>query len=217
MASGEKMSKSLGNIVTVGDLLDAGHRGEALRLALISAHYRKPLEWSTELIEDCDAQLEKFYHALEWDNLIEEREVKASEADAQVVRALSQDLDTPRAIQRLNQLANECDELSHRKWFLQSRDEDSSEVRQALRDASARLRASGWLLGLDLSATKSRSFQKIRRGVDDDQRIRERVAERTAAKKARDFATADRIRDELEAEGIRLFDDSDGETTWRRE
>jgi cysteinyl-tRNA synthetase len=217
MASGEKMSKSLGNIVTVGDLLDAGHRGEALRLALISAHYRKPLEWSTELIEDCDAQLEKFYHALEWDNLIEEREVKASEADAQVVRALSQDLDTPRAIQRLNQLANECDELSHRKWFLQSRDEDSSEVRQALRDASARLRASGWLLGLDLSATKSRSFQKIRRGVEDDQRIRERVAERTAAKKARDFATADRIRDELEAEGIRLFDDSDGETTWRRE
>src|SRR4051794_22933422 len=71
MAGAQKMSKSLGNVVTVGELLSEGHRGETLRLALLSAHYRKPLEWGPKLIAESDTFLEKFYHSMEWDSLTE--------------------------------------------------------------------------------------------------------------------------------------------------
>jgi cysteinyl-tRNA synthetase len=214
MAGSEKMSKSLGNVVTVAELLEQGHRGETLRLALLSAHYRKPLEWSSDLIRQTDADLEKFYHALEWEDLAEEKQVQADEADDQVISVLCEDIDTPRAIQRLHQLANECEDLSHSKWSKESRGEDVTAVRKALRNASARLLASGWLLGLDLSATKSRSFQKIRRGVVE-LRIPELMAARTEARRRRDFAEADRIRGYLEAGGIELKDNPDGTTDWR--
>jgi cysteinyl-tRNA synthetase len=214
MAGSEKMSKSLGNVVAVGELLEQGHRGEALRLALLSAHYRKPLEWGPELIAECDTHLEKFYHSLEWDDLGEEQRVGADEVDEHVLAALCEDLDTPRAIQRLHQIANECRDLSHDKWSKESRGNDASVTRRLLRNASARLRASGWLLGLDLSVTKSRSFEKIRRGVVE-LRIPELVAARDEARKCGDYAEADRIRAELADEGIILEDTAAG-TTWRR-
>src|SRR3990170_5911488 len=92
----EKMSKSLGNIVTVGDLLAAGHRGETLRLALLSAHYRSPLPWTESLIAQSKAILDRWYRLL--------GDVEPNERDiAPFVEALNDDLNTPKAISVLNE------------------------------------------------------------------------------------------------------------------
>jgi cysteinyl-tRNA synthetase len=93
MAGGEKMSKSLGNVVSVGELLDQGHKGETLRLALLSAHYRQPLEWSAQLIAQSKATLDRLYRGV--------GDAAAGEADAGVVEALADDLNTPLALARL--------------------------------------------------------------------------------------------------------------------
>ena len=93
MAGTEKMSKSLGNVVTVADLLAQGHRGETLRLALMSAHYRQPLDWSAQLVAQSKATLDRLYRSV--------GESEASEPDAGVVEALGDDLNTPLALARL--------------------------------------------------------------------------------------------------------------------
>ncbi len=172
MAGGEKMSKSLGNVVTVGELLEQGHKGETLRLALLSAHYRQPLEWSSSLIAQSKATLDRLYRAA--------GEAEAGEIDAGVADALADDLNTPLALSRL-----------------------------AAIDDPATLRASANLLGL-LEGSASAWFQG-----EGDARIDALISERAEAKKNRDFAAADRIRDELAAEGVLLEDGPQG-TTWRR-
>lgn len=194
----EKMSKSLGNIITPAELLEQGHRGETLRLALLSAHYRQPLAWTDELIAQAKATLDRLYRSV--------GDAEAGEVDAGVVDALSDDLNTPLALSRLS----------------------------AIEDPVV-LKASAALLGL-LSLkgedwAKGRLPQTIRVAVLENEQtffppsvssglsedhIEARIAERTEAKKNRDFATADRIRDELKAEGILLEDGASG-TTWRRE
>ena len=93
MAGGEKMSKSLGNVVSVGELLEQGHKGETLRLALLSAHYRQPLEWSASLIAQSKATLDRLYRAT--------GDAEAGEPDPGVVEALADDLNTPLALARL--------------------------------------------------------------------------------------------------------------------
>jgi len=173
MAS-DKMSKSLGNIVTVDQLLAQGHRGEVLRFALLIGQYRQPLEWSGQLIAQAKATLDGLYRTA--------GNAESDEIDQAVVEALSDDINTPLALARLNAI-----------------------------DDPAVLKASAALLGL-LDSTADEWF----RGGADGTIIEARIAERAAAKKARDFATADRIRDELKAEGI-ILEDGPGGTTWRRE
>ncbi|HEY0115196.1 MAG TPA: cysteine--tRNA ligase [Allosphingosinicella sp.] len=95
MAGSEKMSKSLGNVVLVGELLEQGHRGETLRLGLLSAHYRQPLEWSGALVAQSKATLDRLYRNGGSDG-------EGSAPDAGVVEALCDDLNTPLALARLS-------------------------------------------------------------------------------------------------------------------
>jgi cysteinyl-tRNA synthetase len=98
MAGGDKMSKSLGNVVTVGELLEQGHRGEVLRLALLSAHYRQPLEWSDALVSQSKATLDRLYRTA--------GDARPSAADPGVIAALADDLNTPLALARLLSLTD---------------------------------------------------------------------------------------------------------------
>jgi cysteinyl-tRNA synthetase len=120
MAGSEKMSKSLGNVVTVEDLLEQGHKGETLRLALLSAHYRQPLEWSDQLVAQSRATLDRLYRSA--------GEAEAGEADQSVLEALADDLNTPLALSRLAAIDDPAVlkasarllgllEQSHSAWF----------------------------------------------------------------------------------------------------
>jgi cysteinyl-tRNA synthetase len=168
----EKMSKSIGNIVTVGELLEQGHRGEVLRLALLSAHYRQPLSWTQSLVAQSKTVLDRLYRAA--------GDAEPGEPDAEVLAALADDLNTPLALARLSAI-----------------------------DDPASLKGSAQLMGL-LTEGADQWF----RG-DGDDRVQGLIAARAEAKARRDFAEADRIRDELMSEGIVLEDGPSG-TTWRR-
>ena len=169
----EKMSKSLGNVITPEELLKK-HHGETLRLSLLSAHYRQPLPWTEALIAQSKATLDRLYRAAGY--------AEPGEIDPAFVEALSDDLNTPLALSRLIAI-----------------------------DDPATLKASAQLLGL-LTVSPEEWFQ----GDGDSGDIDAKIAARAEAKKNRDFAEADRIRDALKAEGILLEDGPTG-TTWRRE
>ena len=196
---GEKMSKSLGNVRTIRELLKR-YRGEALRFALLSAHYRSPLNFSTELLDRAETALTGFYTAL--------RAVQGLEPDTEVAlesepfyRALCDDLNTPLAISELHALARALNKAS-------------AGEKPALK---ARLLAAGKLLGI-LDQDPSAWLQSARSSAPEvlsAEAIDALLAQRTAAKKARDYARADEIRDTLTAAGILLEDGPEG-TLWRR-
>jgi len=193
--SGEKMSKSLGNVVLLKDLLEEWD-GEVVRFALLSGHYRMPLDWTPDLLAQAKATLDRIYGALGrvWD--AEDVPPK----DMSVQTALADDLNTPEALAALSALATKANTISGAG--------DTDGIPQAKAD----LLAAGTLLGLLQSAPAD--WAKGTDG-DDNARIDAMVAARIAARAAKDWAESDRIRDELKAEGIEIMDRADG-ASWRR-
>lgn len=191
---GAKMSKSVGNVSLVHDLLDQ-HPPEALRYALLSAHYRQPLDWSDNLIEQSVRTLDRLYGTL---RDLADVPVIQPMVPVAVEAALCDDLNTPAALAELARIAGEA------------RKADSPLTRANLK---AELLGGGELLGLlqqDPAAWFSRGSAE-----GDDARIQALVDERNAAKQARDFARADAIRKQLADEGVLLEDTAQG-VRWRR-
>jgi len=189
----EKMSKSLGNFVTVHELREQGVPGEVMRLALLSTHYRDPLDWTEEKLQQARASLDRWYRAL---SLSPAGPVEATVPPA-VMDALKDDLNTPLAISHLHDIAGAI-----------YRETDRHQRQQL----QAELAGGGRLLGL-LDAEPQ---AWLRSGAADAGQIEARIAERAQARKERRFTDADRIRADLAAEGVVLEDRPDGTTDWRR-
>ncbi|MBI1360841.1 MAG: cysteine--tRNA ligase [Alphaproteobacteria bacterium] len=188
----EKMSKSIGNVKLVHELLQH-YAGETMRLALLSAHYRKPLDWTSDLLDQSKATLDRLYNAF---RRIGSAEDVVAEPPAGVIAALSDDLNTPQALAELAALATAANKAERADWPR----------------LKAELRASGAMLGL-LQADPE---DWARGGASEDAaRIDALVAARVAARAAKDFAEADRIRNQLASEGVEIMDGPKG-STWRR-
>jgi cysteinyl-tRNA synthetase len=186
---GEKMSKSLGNFVTIAELLE-NWDGEVLRYALLSGHYRSPLNWSGSLLEQARTSLDRLYGALRDAG----DPVGDGDPDPDLLACLDDDLNTPEALAVLHRLA-------------------ASVRRDGTPDAALRLRASAARLGL-LERTARDYFHGGAAGPEESE-IEKIIAARQEARAARDFARADALRDELLAMGIELEDTPQG-PRWKR-
>ncbi|MEE4162811.1 MAG: cysteine--tRNA ligase [Woeseiaceae bacterium] len=191
----EKMSKSLGNVLLVHDLVKL-FPGEVIRLALLSAHYRQPLDWSDETLRSAREKLDRLYGAVRGIELSEAALAAAEPPDA-VIEALEDDLNTPRAMAAFFELARELNKA-----------EDDAE-RQRL---AAQMYATGRLLGF-LSEDADAWFTGD--GDMPAEEIESLLEERRRARADKDFAKADEIRDRLAGSGVQIEDGAGG-TIWRR-
>ena len=192
--SREKMSKSLGNIKTVHALL-ADAPGEALRWALLSAHYRQPLDWSDETVAQAKRTLDGAYRAL---GEVVSVDAKATKAPAAMLEALDDDLNTPKAMAEIAALVKALNSAS-----------DAGEKARL----KGELIAAGALLGV-LQQDPAAWFANQTKAVDADA-IEKLIADRNDARKARDFKEADRLRAAIAAIGVVIEDRPDGSTKWR--
>jgi len=193
----DKMSKSLGNFFTVRELL-VKYPGEAIRLALLSAHYRQPLDFSPEAVEKAKAKLDRWYGALRTVHAVQD---SFEGGDLPVEEALLDDLNTPEAITRTDELVT----------LLNSTDAAEQQI-----PIKAQLIGAGHALGL-LQQDPEAWFkgQPAGQSGPSDADIDQQIAARLAARKAKNFAESDRIRDSLAAQGVILEDGPSG-TAWRR-
>jgi cysteinyl-tRNA synthetase len=202
LVGGEKMAKSAGNFLTVQDILAHGPwAGEAFRLLLLRTHYRGELDYSQAALEEARRELDRFYRAL---SKLGETEAEGGETPHPVEappfeQALADDLNTPLALATLHHLVSAVNEALARG--------DTA----GLPHLKGRILACGALLGL-LDKAPSAWF---RGEAGDAEAIEAAIAARLAARKAKDWAEADRIRQELAARGVLLEDGPEG-TSWRR-
>jgi cysteinyl-tRNA synthetase len=174
--------------------LEQGWQGETIRWALLSAHYRAPLDWSEDLLRQAQASLDRLYGAV---LRLKEAEAANVEPPSALAEALADDLNTPAAIAELSALATAANVAK-------------KPAEQA--QAKGQLLAAARLLGVlqeDPERWFRASFGEQAAGIDA------LVAERVAARQAKDYAKSDRIRDELAARGVEIMDSAGG-STWRR-
>ena len=190
----EKMSKSIGNIITPRELLEQGWQGETIRYALLSAHYRAPLDWNEDLLEQAQKSLDRIYGAA---LRLKDVEAGAAEPPAAFLAALADDLNTPAAIAELSALVTNANNAK--------KPADQAK-------AKAELLAATKLLGL----LQSDSEQWFRASFGEQAaEIDALVAQRVEARAAKNYAESDRIRDELAARGVEVMDGATG-SVWRR-
>jgi cysteinyl-tRNA synthetase len=183
-AEGEKMSKSLGNFVTIRELL-ADWPGEVLRLNMLKTHYRSPIDWTLKGLEESAKTLDDWYWVA--------ADIESKTPSDAVVSALSDDLNTPQVIAALHSLRNRA---------ASGGESDRNEFAASLR-----------LLGfLSETAADWKGRKQQASGVDAKQ-IDGLISARTAARARKDFKESDRIRDELAAMGVVIKDSKEG-TTW---
>ena len=192
---GEKMSKSLGNIFLVDDLLKI-YPGETLRLALISSHYRQPLNWNSKIIEQAQKNLDRIYRVLkDNENITINKHIPASEG---IMEALCDDLNSSYALYEINLLADKLSKC----------------VESQKQELKSELIASGNILGI-LQDSPS-SWLKYGTNINniDSNIIEELIEKRKQARKDKNFSEADNIRLKLNSMGIEIEDTKD-KTVWR--
>ena len=183
---GEKMSKSLGNFITIHELLK-DWPGEVVRFTMLQTHYRQPMNWTLVGLREAQKNLEHWY-ALTGDSV-------PGYLCADTVDALLDDLNTPKAFAALHELRGEAAKGS--------------------KPAAASLKASAQLIGLlQLSQAQWSSFRPESASVDET-RVVNLIEARDTARRTKNFKEADRIRDELKAMGVELEDTKDGKTKWK--
>ena len=204
----EKMSKSLGNFFTVREVLPTLRHPEVLRYFVLSSHYRGPINYSLEQLAQADAALQRLYLAL---RALPEAQPADSPHASRFQAAMDDDFNTPEALAVLQTLAREINAVR-----------DAGDLERAA-SLGARLRELGGALGLFvlpaeqwLRLGKPAATTGVQAGALSDAEIEQRIASRVAARKAKNWAESDRIRDELAAAGVVLEDKPGGATDWRR-
>jgi cysteinyl-tRNA synthetase len=184
---GEKMSKSLGNIILVNELTQKYH-GEVIRLALLSTHYRQALDWNDNVIHQAKKLLDKLYSLLNELNDVKE----SKEPDNDLIEILLDDLNTPGLIANINKLIKNAE----------SREEDDK----------PNLKSNLLLIGKLMGILEDQSYNQISDEFKD--KVDSLIEDRSNAKKKRDFELADKIRSELIELGVEINDSPEG-TTWK--
>ncbi len=193
----EKMSKSIGNVLLVHDMLKT-IPGEVIRLALLSAHYKQPLDWSDETIQSAKRMLDRLYGAVRGIEVSAESRA-ATEPPAALVTALEDDLNSPKALAEFFALAKQLNKAN------------SEAEKQVL---AAAMYAAGELMGL-MQSDPEEWFAGDVEGKSSADEIEALIAKRNAARAAKDFKAADGFRDQLADAGV-IIEDGPGSTTWKR-
>lgn len=195
----EKMSKSLNNFFTIRDVLKE-YKAEEIRYFMLNGHYRSPLNYSTEQLDNARASLTRLYTALR--DLPTVKAAENSEAEQRFRAVMSDDFNTPEAIAILFELAREINRLR-----MEQNDAAAAELGAVLKKLAG-------ILGL-LERDAESWFKGEVTGGLDDAAIEALIQARFTARTNKNWAESDRIRDELKAQGI-LLEDKAGATTWRR-